>query len=60
MDATFEYYYPKNEAGILQDFLTIFNQLKKINGILVPIFHNDLLAKEKFRNIFKLINQHAS
>lgn len=60
MDATFEYYQPKKESEILHDFLTIFNQLNKINGILVPIFHNDLLAKDKFRNIFKLINQHAN
>ena len=60
MDATFEYYYPKKEDEILQDFLTIFNQLKKINGILVPIFHNDLLSKSKFRTIFKLINQHIN
>ena len=50
----------KNETTSLLLQPSCFNQLKKINGILVPIFHNDLLAKEKFRNIFKLINQHAS
>lgn len=60
MDATFEYYLQKNEAEILQDFLTIFNQLIKINGKLVAIFHNDLFAKSIYRNIFSFINQHTT
>jgi len=60
MDATFEYYQSQKINNIQQEFLTIFNQLKKINGKLVPIFHNDLLAKSKFRNIFTFINQHVT
>lgn len=57
MDATFEYYQPEKINNFQQEFLTIFNQLMKINGKLVPIFHNDLFAKDIYRNIFIFINQ---
>lgn len=56
MDATYEYYQALNNDELRQNFLTIFNQLKKINGILVPIFHNDLLAMDKYWGIFGFIN----
>lgn len=58
MDATFVYYPSQKNNNPLANFLTIFNQLKKINGKLVPIFHNDLLAAEMFRGIIGFIHQH--
>lgn len=57
MDATYAYYQTINIDEIQYNFLTLFNQLKKINGILVPIFHNDLLAMDKYWGIFGFINQ---
>lgn len=60
MDATYEYYQPNNIIEIQNRFLTIFNQLKKINGNLVPIFHNDLLIKQEYWNFFKFINQQSA
>ena len=57
MDATFEYYHPNKINNFEQEFLTILNQLIEINGNLVPIFHNDLFAKDIYRNIFVFINQ---
>lgn len=60
MDATFEYYQPIDVEQIILKFLTLINQLKKINGNLVAIFHNDLLATEKYWGVFKFINQQAT
>lgn len=60
MDATFKYYQTKKINEIQDEFLTIFNQLKGINGKLVAIFHNDLLADEIYWGIFSFINQHTS
>ena len=57
MDATFEYYRKIKFNEMQAEFLTLFNQLKQINGILVPIFHNDLFAKNTFRSIFTIINK---
>lgn len=44
---------------ILDKFLPILYLLKKNNGKLVLIFHNDLLAIDKFQRIFIKINQLA-
>ncbi len=61
MDATFEYYQNNlTNDEILDKFLPFFYLLKKINGKLVPIFHNDLLAIDKYKQIFKTINQLAT
>ena len=57
MDATYEYYHPKKNIEIQHKFLTVFNQLKEINGKLVPIFHNDLLVMQKYWGVFRFINQ---
>ncbi|HRH57374.1 MAG TPA: hypothetical protein PLS10_06965 [Chitinophagales bacterium] len=60
MDATYEYYQPKKNIEIQQNFLTLFNQLKQINGKLVAIFHNDLLAKQIYWGVFEFINQQTN
>lgn len=60
MDASFEYYRTENEDEIFENFLTIFNQLKEINGTLVTIFHNDLLATQKYWGIFRRINKQVN
>ena len=61
MDATFEYYQNNlTNDEILDKFLPFFYLLKKINGKLVPIFHNDLLAIDKYQQFFKSINQLAT
>lgn len=57
MDATFEYYQRVESSIINLNFSHIFSQLKEINGTLVPIFHNDLLAKEMYWNFYTLINK---
>ncbi len=56
MDATYEYYQALNNDEIRRNLSTIFTQIKKINGILVPIFHNDLLAMDKYWGIFGFFN----
>jgi hypothetical protein len=60
MDATYEYYQQKKNMEIQQNFLTLFNQLKQINGKLVAIFHNDLLAKQIYWGVFEFINQQTN
>lgn len=60
MDATYEYYQPQKINEIQDIFLTLFNQLKKINGKLVAIFHNDLLAKQIYWGVFEFINQQTN
>lgn len=61
MDATYEYYQNiLTFEEITDNFLPFFNLLKKNNGKLVPIFHNDLLAIEKYQTIFSKINQLAT
>ena len=60
MDATYEYYQPQKKLQIQENFLTLFNQLKEINGILVPIFHNDLLAMDVYWGIFNFINKQVN
>lgn len=60
MDATYEYYQQEKINIIQENFLTVFNQLKEINGKLVPIFHNDLLAKDVFRGFFSFINRQVN
>ena len=56
MDATYEYYQALNNDEIRPNLSPIFTQIKKINGILVPIFHNDLLAMDKYWGIFGFFN----
>ncbi|HMY22817.1 MAG TPA: hypothetical protein PLL59_03075 [Chitinophagales bacterium] len=60
MDATYAYYQTLDAEQINLNFLTLFNQLIEISGILVPIFHNDLLASEKYWGVFKFINKLAT
>jgi len=57
MDATFVYYQQEKLPMVYEKFLTVFNQVKKINGILVPIFHNDLLAVKLESGFYNKINQ---
>lgn len=60
MDATYAYYQPLNNDEIQHNFLTLFNQLRQINGKLVAIFHNDLLAMEKYWGVFRFINNQTN
>jgi hypothetical protein len=61
MDATYEYYQKDlDEDIIFQNFLDLYNLLKKNNGKLVTIFHNDLLTKDIYKRIFTKINNIAS
>lgn len=61
MDATYEYYQKHMTTDeIINNFSSFLYLLKKINGKLVLIFHNDLLAKENYQTIFKLINQFST
>lgn len=60
MDATYEYYQSKNYLKMTQEFSHFIRQIRKINGKLVTIFHNDLIAKEDYRNAFQFINQHVN
>ena len=60
MDATYEYYQTKNYLKLTQEFLQFIRQIWKINGKLVTIFHNDLIAKEDYRNAFQFINNHVN
>jgi hypothetical protein len=60
MDATYAYYQPLNNDEIQHNFLTLFNQLTQINGKLVAVFHNDLLAMEKYWGVFRFINQQTN
>jgi hypothetical protein len=57
MDATFEYYQTPESQNLHQNFFIIYNQLTEISGNLVPIFHNDLLAKEKYWSFYTFINK---
>ncbi len=57
MDATFEYYQTKSTDEIKLEFSKVYNQVKKINGNFVPIFHNDLLVQPSHRAIFNYILQ---
>lgn len=57
MDATFEYYQTKTTDEIKFEFSKVYNQVKKINGNFVPIFHNDLLVQPAHRAIFDYILQ---
>ncbi|MCB0508279.1 MAG: hypothetical protein KDD21_08275, partial [Bacteroidetes bacterium] len=58
MDATYEYYNKKSTDEIKIDFSLIYQQVKKINGSFVGIFHNDLLSQQPNRELFKyIINQ---
>ncbi|MDB5228351.1 MAG: hypothetical protein JWN78_2544 [Bacteroidota bacterium] len=60
MDATYEYYQTKNYLKMTQEILQFIRQIRKINGKLVTIFHNDLIAKEDYRNAFQFINNHVN
>ncbi|MEZ5025696.1 MAG: hypothetical protein R2739_03870 [Chitinophagales bacterium] len=58
MDATYEYYNKKSTDEIKIDFSLIYQQVKKINGSFVGIFHNDLLSQQPNKELFKyIINQ---
>ena len=61
MDATFAYYQTeKKNEQIMKDFSDFVLHLRKINGILVTIYHNDLLATDKYRYLFQTINQQVN
>lgn len=61
MDACFEYYQStKKIEEIEKEIFDFLVQLKKINAILVTIYHNDLLATNKYSRLWMFINQNAS
>ncbi len=61
MDATFAYYQTeKKNEQIMKDFSDFVLHLRKINGRLVTIYHNDLLATDKYRYLFQTINQQVN
>ena len=55
MDATYAYYGDFNTDTIHQNLLIQINQVKKINGNLVTLFHNDLLAMKIYEQCFNFL-----
>lgn len=47
MDATYQYYQKENIESITQLVENLLNEIKKINGNFVSLFHNDLLDDNK-------------
>jgi len=47
MDATFIYYTKKSPEKSLMEILNLLKQIKKAEGIFIPIFHNEYLYKTK-------------
>lgn len=51
MDATYEYYLMKKSNEIYRETEDIIQQLSIFNGNFVPIYHNDVLAQERYRQL---------
>ena len=47
MDATFIYYTKKSPEKSLMEILNLLKEIKKAEGIFIPIFHNEYLYKTK-------------
>jgi len=47
MDATFIYYTKKSPEKSLMEILNLLKQIKKVEGLFIPIFHNEYLYKTK-------------
>lgn len=41
MDATFVYYLKQSPERSLMEILNLLKEIKKVNGVFIPIFHND-------------------
>ena len=52
MDATFIYYLEKSPEKSLMEMLNLMKEVKKVNGVFIPIFHNDILGgNEKWKSV---------
>jgi hypothetical protein len=47
MDATFVYYSKKSPEKALVEILDLLKEIKKVDGVFIPIFHNDHLGENK-------------
>jgi hypothetical protein len=48
MDATFIYYLEKSAEKSLMQILNLLKEVKKVNGIFIPIFHNEVIAEKSW------------
>ena len=47
MDATFVYYLKQSPEKSLMEILNLLKEIKKVNGVFIPIFHNDHLSDNR-------------
>ena len=47
MDATLRYHQLKSEKGILNELDTLREKIKKVNGTMITIWHNDIFSNKK-------------
>jgi hypothetical protein len=59
MDATFIYYQEKSPERSLIEILNLLKEVKKVNGVFIPLFHNDILGENgKWKSVHdKMIQQ---
>ncbi len=56
MDATFVYYSKKSPEESLVEILDLLNEIKKVGGVFIPIFHNDQLGEnEKWKLVHEKV-----
>lgn len=53
MDATFKYYKRYRSEKIRERLFELYHETKQFNGTFVTVFHNDILAEERYSKIYE-------
>ncbi len=52
MDATCKYYYKKGTEGVLEEIKRLIDEVKRVDGLFVSLWHNDSLRQENGKSAF--------
>ncbi len=53
MDATFKYYKLYKSEKIRERLYDLYHETKRFGGVFICVFHNDILAEERFSKIYE-------
>lgn len=53
MDATFKYYKLYRSEKVRERLFELYHETKQFNGTFITVFHNDILANERFSTIYE-------
>lgn len=51
MDATFINYMKTDVSAALEKAISLINRVREVNGLFIPIFHNDHLSREEMKSL---------